>query len=410
MRVRIRPHGESRSDLAPRTPSKWRSTGPAVIGTALMLVATGCGGGGDSSEQAEEVELSGGPERVKISEEALRELEFTYARVAYADLTPTYEAPGALMADPDRLALIGSRVSGRVVEVTVNVGDEVTRGMALVVIESIDIGRAVADYASATARADVARRAAERTERLFEERIASERRLEEDRGEHQATEADLRAAEARLRSFGVPIPPPPESELGRVTLTSPIRGAVVERTANVGQWVEPVAELLEVVDVDELWLTAAIYEREIRHIVEGQPVLVDVRAYPGEVFEGVVDVVEATLDERSRSVGVRVVLQNADRRLKPGMFAAARIFGAQEHTGEVVAIPLGAVQDVDGHTSVFVREAEGDFVLRRLHLGERTTDQVYVLGGVEPGEQIVVDGSAILKGHLLRSSLGEEEG
>jgi cobalt-zinc-cadmium efflux system membrane fusion protein len=142
----------------------------------------------------------------------------------------------------------------------------------------------------------------------------------------------------------------------------------------------------------------------------GQEVLVEVRAYPGETFPGTVALVESTLDESSRSATVRVVLPNADRRLRPGMFATARIRGTHAHQpASLLAIPAIAVQEVDGHTSVFVRDDEGGFTLKRVHLGEQAGELVEVLNGLDEGEEVVVNGSFVLKGQLLRSSLGEDE-
>ena len=159
---------------------------------------------------------------------------------------------------------------------------------------------------------------------------------------------------------------------------------------------EPSDRLAEVMNVQELWLLASVYERDIRHVEVGQPVRVEL--------------VEATLDESSRSAGIRVVLPNGDRRLKPGMFATARITGTHAHEPRLLlAIPLASVQEVDGHTSVFVRDGGGGFTLQRVHLGEEAGNLVEVLNGLSEGDEVVVNGSFLLKGHLLRSTLGEDE-
>ena len=149
----------------------------------------------------------------------------------------------------------------------------------------------------------------------------------------------------------------------------------------------------------------------MRFVDEGQPVQVEVRAFPGEVFAGTVDRIQGVLDENTRSVGVRVVLPNPSHRLRPGMFATARIQGTHAHEPRsLVAIPWAAVQEVDGHQVVFVRVEEGVFDLRAVHTAERAGGFVEILTGLEPGEEVVADGSFLLKGQLLRSTLAEEEG
>ena len=382
-------------------------------GTSLLLVVTfgACGGTGGVEESAEEgAERVAGVDRVVLGAEAIADLQLTFERAQIRELVPSLEVPAEIVADPDRVAIVGSRVSGRIVDVLHNVGDPVSSGSPLVVLESVDVGSAVAEYTAASAQADAARSAAERASRLFRDRIVSERRLEESRADLSAAEAAEAAAATRLRTFGVPLPLPDGAELGRVTLSSPISGTIVVRGASAGQWVEPSDQLAEVMNVQELWLLASVYERDIRHVEVGQPVLVDVRAYPGEVFRGTVQLVEATLDESSRSVGIRVVLPNADARLKPGMFATARITGTHAHDPELLlAIPIASVQEVDGHTSVFVRDDQGGFTLQRVHLGEQAGTFVEVLNGLSEGDEVVANGSFVLKGQLLRSTLGEDE-
>ena len=389
----------------------WRTAGRHLRVLALAVV-TGCGSGDVGEEQGEEAgERLTREDRIELSPEALSDLGLTFATAQVMELTPSLVVPAEIAADPDRVAIVGSRVSGRIAEVSKNVGDVVRAGEPLVVLESVDIGTAAAEYIVSVARAEVARSAARRAECLFDERIVSERRLEEAQAALRAEEADETAAASRLRTFGVSLPLPTGTDLGRVVLTSPIGGTVVARSASVGQWVEPSANLIEVMNVEELWLLASVYERDVRHVEAGQPVLVEVRAYPEETFPGTIVLVEATLDESSRSVAIRVVLSNADGRLKPGMFATARITGTHAHAPEsLLAIPTAAVQEVDGHTSVFVRDGDGGFTLLRVHLGEQAGQFVEVLNGLSVGDEVVVSGSFVLKGHLLRSSLGEDEG
>ncbi len=364
----------------------------------------------EEEQEAREAQDVSSLDRVELSAGALAALNLTYAIAEERELSPSLEVPAELMAAPDRRATVGPRVPGRVVSVLVNRGDEVRRGGALVVLESEAVGRARADLIATRARFDVARRAAERARGLLEDRITSQRAVEEAEGKLQVAEADLQAARTRLETFGVSADNMSEDSPARVVLTSPIGGVVVARSANLGEWVEPSDTLVEIAQLDELWLEAAVYEREVQLVERGQPVQVEVRAYPGEVFAGTIDNVGATLEERTRSVTVRVVLQNPNRRLKPGMFATARIEGTHAHEPQrLLAIPGAAIQEVDDHYSVFVRLDDGLFELRRVHTGERAGHFIEVLNGLAAGDEVVVEGSFLLKGQLLRATLGEDE-
>jgi len=349
-------------------------------------------------------------DRVKLSTEALESLRLTYARAEERELSPSLQVPAEVSAVPDREATVGPRVAGRVVDVRVNIGDRVERGGALVILESDEVGRAWADWIAARARAAVARRKLDRQHRLLEDRITSQRALEESEGEQQVADADLQATRTRLATFGITPSEQAPRNPARVTLTSPIAGTVVARSVHVGQWVEPSETVIEVIDLDELWIRASVYEREMRLVEVGQAVQVEVRAFPGEVFSGTVAQVSGTLDERTRSVGIRVVLPNPEHRLRPGMFATARVQGTHAHAPRrLLGIPWAAIQQVDGHQAVFVKVEDGVFELRRVHTGERAGDLVEILNGLTAGDEVVAEGSFLLKGQLLRSSLGEDE-
>lgn len=383
----------------------------AVVGVAAALVMA-CSGRG-AREEAEEARKQGEvtpADRIVVKKEALESLHLAYARAEQRTLTPSLEVPAELTADPDRRATVGPRVAGRVVEVRVVTGDTVRTGETLVVLESDAVGRARAELIALRARLDVSRRAAERARGLLEDRVGSERAMEEAEGALQMAEADLGSVQTRLATFGVAPEEASSHNPARVVLTSPVTGTVVARAVHVGRWVEPADTLIEVADLSELWLLASVYEREIRHVRSGQAVEVDVRAYPGEVFKGTIDQVGDLLETETRSVPIRVILQNPDRRLKPGMFATVRIQGTHAHEPQsLLAVPWSAVQEVDGHQAVFVRIDEGVFVLRRVHTGERAGDYAEILNGLSIGDEVVAEGSFLLKGELLKATLGEEE-
>ena len=243
----------------------------------------------------EELELS---DRVELTPEALESLRLEYATAEERELSPSLAVPAELMPVPDRRASVGARVAGRVLRVLVNVGDPVREGTPLLVLESAAVGQARADLVAAVARRDVAKRAYDRATRLLADRVTSERTVEEALGGLQVAEADVEADRTRLRAFGASSNEAADDP-SQVTLRSPLGGTVVRRVASAGQWIEPSEIVMEIIDLDRLWLIASVYEREMRSISEGQEVDVEVRAFPGEVFSGSVETVAPTLDERT---------------------------------------------------------------------------------------------------------------
>lgn len=347
-------------------------------------------------------------DRVTLTADAVAASRLAYATAEEREISPSLELPAEVVAVPDRRALIGPRAGGRVVSVAVNVGDDVAVGATLAVLESAEVGQVWAELVAARARESAARRALRRLRKLRSDKVASERSVDEASATLQVAEAEVQAATTRLTTYGVVDTERLPDDPGRVTLASPIAGTVVARAASLGQWVDPAATLIEIVDLDQLWLEASAYERELRFVRVGQPVEIEVRAFPGETFSGEVAQIGDTFDPRTRSAHVRVVLANPGHRIRPGMFATARVLDAHAHAPRrLLAIPWAAVQEIDGHISVFVRVGEGEFTLHRVHIGERAGELVEILNGLAPGDVVVADGSFLLKGHLLRGTLGE---
>jgi cobalt-zinc-cadmium efflux system membrane fusion protein len=387
-----------------------RSSSPAKAAEAESSAGEAKRQEGASAAAGEHEKDRASPDRIELGEQEIQSLKLVVVKAEVKELAPALQVSAELVPNPDRRADVGSRASGRVVEFRVKVGDRVSRGSPLVILESPEVGRARADLVSATARAGVAHKAFARERALLEARATSQRELQEAEAAMKTTAADLAAVRTRLATLGASSGEEASQDPARTVLRSPIRGTVVARRAHIGKSVEPSETLVEIIDLDELWLTAQVYEREMRFLARGQPVQLETKAFPGEVFRGQIDYVGETLDEKTRAVAVRVHLPNPGHRLKPGMFATARIIGTRANEPrQMLVIPWAAVQDVDGHPSVFVRDGGRAFELKKIHSGERSGDQVEVLNGIKPGEEVVGEGSFLLKGELLKATLGEEE-
>lgn len=389
---------------------RWLALLPVLLVAGSLLLAACPGGTPENAvEQGQEEEGEQVPERVELSEKAYAALGLVFGTVERRSLAPLIEVPAELMPVPDRQATVGPRVAGRVVQVKVNVGDHVKRESPLLVLESAEVGEARADFVADQARAEVALRAAKRARGLLESRVTSERAVEEAEGELRQAEADLEAARTRLLSYGADPNSPHQEQPGQVVLTSPIGGTVVERTVYVGQWVEPGDSVLGIIDLKELWLAGSVYEGDLQHVQEGQQVVVEIRALPGERFQGEVAYVADRLDPESRTAALRVVMPNIDHRLRPGMFATAQLAAAATEARQVLAIPASALQDVEGRPFVFVPDGETSFRVRWVQVGASEGEWAEIIDGLTPEERLVTRGSLLLKAQLLRSTLGEDE-
>lgn len=202
-------------------------------------------------------------------------------------------------------------------------------------------------------------------EELLQASRAAERLADSPLAElREATAGTLVAARQKLRLLGLS-----EEQIAevlrsgapqeRLTLRAPAGGVVIERLAQEGGWVGEGAVLFRIADLRTLWLELDAYESDLAWLRAGQPVRFTVAAYPGESFEGRISLIHPMLRTPSRTVRVRVVVENEDLRLKPGMFATARVAAAIGEDAAALTPDLSGLFACPMHPEVLM-ETAGD--------------------------------------------------
>jgi cobalt-zinc-cadmium efflux system membrane fusion protein len=148
-------------------------------------------------------------------------------------------------------------------------------------------------------------------------------------------------------------------------------------------------------DLNQLWVQADVFEKDIGLIQAGKSVRVRVPAYPGESFTATISYISQIIDETTRTVKVRCTLPNADGRLLPSMYAAVEVLS--DPGDLVIAIPLSAL--VTGKTSdwVYVNMGDHRYQKRQVKVGPRLKDRAVIHGGLKPGEDVVIEGALLLR-------------
>ncbi len=189
-------------------------------------------------------------------------------------------------------------------------------------------------------------------------------------------------------------------------IKAPIDGVVIERKSTVGELVDKGSAIYAISDPTDLWVIAEVKERDIAAVKIGQEASFKVLAYHGEEFHGKVARLGNQIETDSRTLEVRIETNNADGRLKAGMFADVEITTAIMN--DVLVIPDRALQSDGDKQVVFVALGDNKFEKRPVTLGLEQRGRVQVLDGLKAGEEIVTEGSFILKSELLKGELGEE--
>jgi cobalt-zinc-cadmium efflux system membrane fusion protein len=336
--------------------------------------------------------------------------------VESASLPAQLATTGQVDFNQDRLAHVSPRIAGRVHEARARLGQRVRRGEILAMLDSIELGRAKADYLQARARAQLTRENFEREESLFADRIASEKELLAAKAALIEAEAERRSAEETLHLYGLS-----DEEVATVTyenpgrslaaIRAPLSGKIVEKHITVGELVTPERNLFSLADLSEVWVWIDIYERDLQQVHLDDEVDVRVDAYPEREFSGTVSYLSDRVDLETRRVRARIDVANPEERLRPGMFAQVELTDPHQGGGgtlePVLVIPETALQRDGEATIVFVDLGQGRYERREVVTGRRAGGSVEVIEGLASGERVVSAGVFFLKSELARDELGE---
>ena len=334
------------------------------------------------------------------SPETEREAGIETMTVTNRQFARTIDVIGQLQFNQNRLARLSARGEALVGEVKVDIGDEVKRGQPLVMLTSGAIGEEQSRLGAAKARLDAARATLAREQALLESGISAKRSVEQAQTEVAAAQGEYNAARAALRAAGAG----EGSSGGQYVLSAPFEGTVVAREAVAGKSVSAETTLVEVADLGSMWALLEIPEDAAASVKPGQKVTLVFESLGGQIREGVVSRMGASVDPHTRTIRARVDLPNADRTLRAGLFVRAKIAVAAQHEGMLV--PREAIQRAEGQALVFVRTAPGRYVPAHVELGTPIERDIEVLEGLESGAEVVTTGAFMLKTEILKDSIG----
>ena len=354
----------------------------------------------NSSRAATEPTASAAPREPGILRYAADAPQLAALKIKAAEELPVPLAEplnGRITYNENFTSRVSSPISGRIVSLRLQPGDVVKAGDALLALDSPELAQAVADQNKAQADETRKRLAFERAQKLHEGEVLPRKDLESAAADLQQARAEAERAHLRLRNLT-----PAGAARENFVLRSPIGGVVTERKANPGLEVRPDLPdpLYVITDPTRLWVMIDLPERNLSKVEPGHPVAVEVDAWPGERFSGIIEKVGETVDAATRRIQVRCSLPNPARRLKPEMYARVTLL-ADEHQ-RALRVPNGALITEGLYSHLFVEKSNGVFEKRRVSLRLQDRDYSYVASGLEPGERIVASGAL-----LLNSELGE---
>ncbi|MGY3491948.1 efflux RND transporter periplasmic adaptor subunit [Bradyrhizobium sp. USDA 4502] len=391
-----------------------------VVAAALLAVA--CAGAygytrfGSEKQTSSEVSSQSRKGGARYAPSAAEWASLTFQTVSEHTFRSELVTEGKIGIDEDRSTPVYSPYTGRVTRLMVRPGDAVVKGQPLFVIEAADTVQAQNDYIAAMtglnkaqSALDLAQIQEKRAKDLSEGKAIplkdyqqAQTALVQAQNDARSAQTLLDAAQNKLHILGFG-----DDDIttlrqkGRLnpetTVFAPIGGTVVQRKAGPGQYVSTGASdpVYVIGDLSTVWLIAFVRESDADNVAVGQDLTFSVMALPGKTLNARVNYVAAAIDATSRRLLVRATIDNADKRLKPEMFANVTLYSKGDHPA--VGVPKQALIYEGDQVRLWVARADDKTIeLRQIKPGLINGDLVEVAGNLKPGEQIVTKGSLFI--------------
>jgi cobalt-zinc-cadmium efflux system membrane fusion protein len=329
------------------------------------------------------------------------------ATASPADLATEIRAVGTVGFNDTKVARLAVRVTGTVRQVLKNIGDTVTAGEILAIIDSRDIADARSAYLAARDKLVLAERTLRRLTELLQGGGGAQKDVLNARREFNQAQIDLRNVTQTLLAMGQREADLERLEinrgdLGRYDVVAPFAGEVLEKRIFVGELLPQDREVFVIADFDVVWVSLRIAPELLREVGVGTPARISSTVGPSAEAE--IAYVAPVITEETRSVRVRVDLENPEHRWRPGMAVDALIAGPPAPAA--VTVPSDAIQVVEGKPSVFL-PVPGGFRQQPVTLGRSNGKVTEILKGLSAGGKVASGQTMSLKSELEKG--GDED-
>jgi Cu(I)/Ag(I) efflux system membrane fusion protein len=302
------------------------------------------------------------------------------APVRRRPMTQTFRAPGVVDFAEPLQAAVSARFRGRIEKLHAAVtGAQVRRGQPLFDLYSPELISAQQDYI-------VALDALDQASSPGSTGMDAQKRLVE-------------AIRERL-TLHYGLSPQPVQDIARtrkaqsvVSVTAPIGGTVIRKSAQEGRYVDEGSVVYELADLSRVWVYLEVPERQIHLVRVGQAVDLTSEAWPGDGFRGTVSFIDPVMQGQTRTTRVRVEVANTARKLKPQMYVTG---GIAVSRSDQLAVPVTAVLRTGKRDVVWIETAENVFEPREVTLGAKVDGMIEIVSGLQEGELVAISGGYLL--------------
>jgi cobalt-zinc-cadmium efflux system membrane fusion protein len=343
--------------------------------------------------------VSGQPSvRYETAEESSKGGVQQWSSLRYASVLPVAERwtspyPARIQVDQTLAARVCAPLRGKVGHVLVELGDQIKAGQPLFEVFSLEVAALRAGRDRAALELDVATGVHQKATVLVDAHVLAGK-------EEVATAARVRRAELSLELATMQLSSLRVGAQGasRYVVTAPRSGVVIAKNVLPSQQVEPGQTLLEVADIETLWVVADVLDADIDRIDKSGPVVVTSPSRPGISMRSQVQMVDAVVDPHRHTVGVRALLSNPARSLR--LNTQVEVTLRERAVPNALEIPASALRFDGKNAFVYVRRPSGALARVTVEASKGRGDHVVVVGGLSVADEVVVEGAALLENDI----------
>ena len=287
---------------------------------------------------------------------------------------------GKIAFDEDKTIKVLALASGHITDVKVSLGDFVNEGEVLAVIKSSDMAGYYNDLVVAKSNLAIAKKNLEASEGFFKSGLNSEKDLLTAQKEFQNAQSSYNRINEIIKVYGGS-GNADENTLATYIIKAPISGFIVEKTVVSGMEIrsDDNTALFTISSLKEVWAIANLYETDIAKVQPGYDVQISTISYKDRLFKGKVDKVSNVLNPETKALNVRIILDNSDYALKPGMFARAVVKYSDGQ--KMLSVPKNSVVFDENKNFVVTFNNKCDLKMREVNVVKTIGDCVFIEGG-----------------------------
>lgn len=296
---------------------------------------------------------------------------------------------GNITYNNDHVVQFNSLVEGIITKTTFSLGDYVKKGQVLAEIKSTELNGMQSESKSLQSQLSVAQRQLQATKSMFDDGIASQKDLMQAQSELDVLKSSLENVKANLAMFSA------SSERAVFQIKAPTEGYVVAKNISPGMQITDGSEpLFTISDLKEIWVLVNVYTSNLKNVTENMLVDVTTPAYPGEIFKGKITMLSKVFDAEEHVLKARIVMENKNLKLKPGM--TADIVIDKSLGGEMLAaVPAKAAIFDNNRDYILIYKDDCTIETREINPITKNNNWIYFDKGVKEGEKVIT------KNHLL---------